>query len=137
MSQNKPYHTEVVGDVHDEATIFATALTHAHSRFCWHKNTDTCSHSANQKPKHRHTHTDRAFNNCVTLTFDLLRVNAHRATTIRCMSVKFGVDSSSRFLFRARTRTESQTPLITLYPRMASATFGVGNFKTSTCLINA
>ena len=45
-----------------------------------------------------------------------LRVEAYRATATHCMSTKFGLDSSSRFSFRARTHTDtdtqSQTPLI-------------------------
>jgi len=45
--------------------------------------------------------------------FDLwpfdLRVNACRATAVEYMCTEFGVDSSSRFRFRARTHTDIVT----------------------------
>jgi len=64
----------------------------------------------------------------VTLTFDLW-VNARRATAIEYMCTKFGVDSSSRFLFGVRTniQTDRQTDA-TKRPNHAGGYAGVGKY---------
>jgi len=76
-----------------------------------------------------HAHAGKAFDNRVTLTFDLLtsRVNARRATAMHCMSTKFGVDSASCFSFRQRTHT--QVTDAADHRTHASATFSVGNYR--------
>jgi len=68
--------------------------------------------------------TGDGFRNRLTLTFDLW-VNACRATTIEYMCTKFGVDSSSRFPFTARTDRQIDA---TERPTHAGGyTAGVGN----------
>jgi len=60
-----------------------------------------------------HTNAGSASDNLVTLTFDLLTpgpgsVLAERLPcTVSPMSTKFGVDSSSRFSYKARTQTDT------------------------------
>jgi len=55
-------------------------------------------------------------------------INARQATDMHCVSTKFGIDSSSRFSFRARTyRQTNKVADATDHPTHASATAGVGN----------
>jgi len=72
-----------------------------------------------------------AFDNRVTLTFDLdLKVNAYRATAMHCISTEFGVDSSSRFPFTARTHKPTERHKVTdvtSHSTHALAIAGVGN----------
>jgi len=58
-----------------------------------------------------HRQSVRVFRNRVTLTFDLfdLRVNACRTTAMHCMSTDLSADRSSRFSFKARTHTDTQS----------------------------
>jgi len=60
----------------------------------------------------------------VTLTFDL-RVNARRATAIEYMRTKFGVDSSSRFPFRAWTNRQNHMQTYTVTDDPKSKQFAI------------
>jgi len=79
-----------------------------------------------------HTHSGSTVHNHVTLTFDRLtprKVNACRGLAIEHRCTEFAVDSSSRFCFGARTRTQTHKMTdATDHPTYASATVaGVGN----------
>jgi len=76
-----------------------------------------------------HTHAGSALST-TAWPFDL-RVNACWATAVHRMSTKFGVNSSSRFAFRARTHTQTHRHKITGatdYSTHASTTAGVDTF---------
>jgi len=71
-----------------------------------------------------HAHAGSTLHNAVTLIFNL-RVNAWRGPAIQHMCTKFGVGSSSRFPFRARTYSQTHKATDAAdHPTDASATAG-------------
>jgi len=73
-----------------------------------------------------YAHTGNTFHSPVTLTFDLIFL-ARLAAAMDHIRTTFGVDSSSRFSFRARTHRERARDAADI--RDASAGVGVGNSR--------